>query len=157
MGRYHRAYLIIAQAIAEPLVLYHGSPLGGLTALMEGSGGKYMRVSGIYLTKNRAEAEKYTKVDGAKHPENVYTVLADIRNPATREILDELGYRLDGDQMREELIRMGYDGVVDDLMDEVVAFDPRQLTIVAGGTAMKSEVNAGLSHSPDPTHLSICE
>lgn len=114
----------------KPLVLYHGTAGTGIDRLEAGPG-KYQRVAGIYLSKSRAEAEKYTKIDGVKHPENVLTVHAYLRNPATRDVLDELGNRLDGDQMQAELIHLGYDGVIDELMDEVVVFDPGQLSIVS--------------------------
>ncbi len=50
-----------------------------------------------------------------------------ILKPAGRKELDELGYGLNGNQMREELIRRGFDGVDDPLMDEIVVFDPHQI------------------------------
>jgi hypothetical protein len=77
-------------------MLLTGSPVPNISSLKEGSGGQYQRVAGIYFSKTRTEAEKYTKVQGIKHPENIIEAQVQIDNPAHREILDQLGYELNG-------------------------------------------------------------
>jgi len=119
-------------------IAYHGSPKGDLKRLMPGSGGEYQRVAGIYVTKSYDEALKYTKMKGQAQPENVYRVEVTLRNPANRDVLDELGYRLNGIEMQKELKRMGHDGVVDDYMDEVIAFSHNQVRITGRGRKAKT-------------------
>ncbi|KKN79007.1 hypothetical protein LCGC14_0344830 [marine sediment metagenome] len=113
--------------------LYHGSSTIGLAGLREGRG-EHQRVAGIYLTRDQNVALKYTKIEGKKSNDRLYEVIADIKNPAPREVLDEIGYGLGGNKMREELIRRGYDGVDDSLMDEIVAFSQDQVRIVPKGS-----------------------
>jgi len=112
------------------LHVFHGSPISGITSLREGQGVQYQRVAGIYFSKSREEAEKYTKINGIKHPENVIEAYVSLKNPANRKTLDQVGYKLDGLQVREKLKELGHDGVIDDLMAEVIVFDPSQITII---------------------------
>lgn len=112
------------------LRVFHGSPVRDIKVLKEGPGGEWQRVAGIYFSTTRSEAEKYTKVDGIPHPDNVIEAIVTFRNPADRSVLDELGYGLNGLEMRDKLREKGYDGVIDDLMNEVVAFSPDQIQII---------------------------
>ena len=110
------------------IIAYHGTSVEKPT--IEGLkkinvvGDKYRRVAGIYFTTNLDYAEDYTKIGGIKNPEKIQKVELILRNPATRDVFDKLGYMLDGVEMREQLIKMGYDGVIDDYMDEIVVFYP---------------------------------
>ncbi len=124
-----------ANTTSAALILYHGTAIPDLDKLRVGSGAEHMRVAGVYLSKSRDEAEKYTKVAGVRHPENILTVEAKLSNPATRDTLDGMDRRLDGWQAQAELIRRGYDSVIDDLMDEVIVFDPARLRILGDRTA----------------------
>ena len=122
----------IRQSALPPkqFVAYHGTRHPGLTELREGPGAQNQRVAGIYVTKNRTYAEKYTKIAGVKHPEHVLTLRVTLNNPASSKDLDEMGYGLTGYQARDYLISRGFDGVIDDSMDEVIVFDPKQIVIV---------------------------
>lgn len=111
----------------KPLVIYHGSPKPGFSTFEGGS--EYQRVKGIYFTASAKVASKYTKVSG-EHRGAVYPVYLSLQNPADRSVLLEIGYGPSGAEMREELIKRGYDGVMDDLMDEIVAFYPEQIKSV---------------------------
>lgn len=110
---------------------YHGTPSQEPIDKFKTDGHSAQRVAGGYFSKNPKNASSYTKVNGEQRGA-VYPVLLDIKKPADRAVLDELGYKLDGEQMRKELIRRGYDGVVDDFMDEVVVFSPSQVRSVFG-------------------------
>ena len=44
---------------------------------------------------------------------------------AKRDVLGKLRHKRNGLEMQSELIRMGYDGLVDDYMDEIVVFFPK--------------------------------
>ena len=115
--------------------MFHGSPISGLKELKEGTGGEFQRVAGIYLTKSKDEALKYTKVAGKKNAQNIYEVEVNFKNPARRDVLDEIGYMkngkiISGTEMRDELIKRGYDSVIDDSMNEIIAFKPEQVKII---------------------------
>jgi len=107
-------------------VLYHGTT-ADIKDFKDGHAAQ--RVQGVYLTKDTKVSDKYTKAEGVKVGA-VYPTYVSMSNPATREILDEIGYGLDGSAMKEELISRGYDGVVDDLMNEVIVFNPNQIRSV---------------------------
>ena len=111
-------------------IMFHGSPKQDLTVLKEGPGGEHQRIAGIYLTKTDTAALKYTKIKGKTDTSRVSSVKVNLKNPASRAVLDEIGYKLNGQEMRKELIRRGYDGVIDDFMDEVVVFSSDQIEIV---------------------------
>jgi len=89
-----------------------------------------LRVSGIYFSKNKEEAKKYTKIKGIQDENRITTVEITFKNPADREVLDKLGYRLNGMEMKNKLISMGYDGVIDDFMDEIVVFNKNQIKVL---------------------------
>lgn len=110
------------------ITAYHGSPIKDITIseLKMGLGAEFQRIAGIYFTKNPKIAEDYTKIKGITHPDRILKVKIVFKNPATRKTLDEIGYRIHGFEMREKLIQLGYDGVIDDFMDEVVVFYPEE-------------------------------
>ncbi len=108
---------------AKVITAYHGSPINGLKSLEIGSGGQWQRVAGVYFTKSLDVARRYIRRNGVAVG-TVYEGRIRFANPADRGVLDRLGYRLNGNQMQQELIRLGYDGVVDDYMDEIAVFFP---------------------------------
>lgn len=126
----------------NPLVVYHGTPQEKAIDAFSG-GSKWQRVSGIYFAPSAKEASKYTKKEGEMRGA-VYPVYLSLRNPATRSVLDEIGYGLDGNEVRAELERRGYDGVMDEYMGEYIAFHPEQI---------KSTMNMGDFDPTDPRIL----
>jgi hypothetical protein len=111
-------------------IAYHGTKHSGITELKEGRGAEDQRVAGVYVTRNREYAEKYTKIEGIKHPELVLTLKVILKNPAFRPDLDKIEYGISGYEVRNRLIAQGFDGVIDDTMDEIIVFDPSQIEIV---------------------------
>ena len=115
--------------LGKPIKAYHGTYAEHIDEF-DTMSNVHQRVQGAYFTKTEKHAGKYAGLTSptAKEGGRVIAVDLDLKNPATREVLDEIGYGLRGDEMREELVRRGYDGVVDDLQDEIVAFYPEQIT-----------------------------
>jgi hypothetical protein len=115
-------------ALGKPIKAYHGTYAKDIDEF-ETMGNVHQRVQGAYFTKTEKHAAKYAGLTSptAKKGGKVVAVEIDLKNPATREVLDEIGYGLRGDEMRDELIKRGYDGVVDDLQDEIIAFYPEQI------------------------------
>ena len=125
----------------KPLMVYHGTNKS--FDEFKTKGHEYQRVSGAYFTKNKSEASKnlYAGGEGGR----VLPVYLKIKNPATRNVLDEIGYKLSGEEVRQELIRRGYDGLIDEYMDEIVVFDPTQIKSATG--------NRGTFDPTDPSIL----
>jgi len=125
-------------ALAGKVTAYHGTRAEPFDKF-ETQGNANQRVQGAYFTKTEKSAEKWAGLTSptAKQGRVIQSEI-DLKNPAGREVLDEIGYGLRGDEMREELIRRGYDGVIDDSMDEIIAFYPEQITQKPSSNALKS-------------------
>lgn len=99
--------------------VWHGSPIDGITKF-DTSGSEFGRVQGSYFTKDKTFWPK--KFENAKS----YSAFLKINNVADRSVLDKMGYST-GKDAQKWLIDRGYDGVVDDSMNEIVVFDPSQI------------------------------
>jgi hypothetical protein len=100
----------------------HGSAADKEFTVFDTSTSPYGRVQGSYFTKNITGTWK-----GWLKNRRLMRVYLKFNNPATTSVLNEMGYSIIGEDARQWLESRGYDGVVDDSMDEVVAFRPEQI------------------------------
>lgn len=113
------------------VTLYHGTAGIGDQAIEEFRLGHGLYGAGIYLTEYPNRAEAYAIGDRG----HVYPVKASITNPYDADdFLDRYGKgtktKARANEIREELIAEGYDGIVDRSMNkfwEVIAFHPEQI------------------------------
>ena len=99
--------------------VYHGSPVANIK-IFQTTGNIYARTEGAYFTKtpNTGQWKKWFTMD-----KKTYSVFLKLKNPANRDILNKLGYKMNGEDTKKWLQNNGYDGVIDDFMEEIVVFD----------------------------------
>jgi len=121
----------------KKMIAYHGLSKAKAARLGYGSdittfdtkGFYAQRVSGAYFTPFIEVAKTYAREKGDK----VYKVELSFKNLADRTVLDKLApvkVGNDGEEVRNTLIKNGYDGVYDEPMKEIVVFDPEQIKIL---------------------------
>jgi hypothetical protein len=118
----------VVDADGKPLVVYHGTG-NDFSTFMPSDGGEYG--AGIYLTPDARGASDYAKYRGRIAP-NVMPVYVRITNPAGPGEAANIGSWKGEESIRPELIRRGYDGIVDKFSGQIVAFHPEQIKSAIG-------------------------
>ena len=119
----------VVDADGKPLRVYHGTGATDIGAFNVSDRGSYG--GGIYLTPEIRGANDYAIYRGAPSS-TVYPVYAAIKNPASGSEAAQVASWKGEENAREELIRRGYDGVVDMRSGEIVAFYPSQVKSAIG-------------------------
>jgi len=119
----------VVDANGDPLVVYHGTGATDISEFKVSTSGTYG--GGIYLTPEIRGANDYAIYRGAPSS-TVYPVYAAIKNPASGSEAAQVASWKGEENAREELIRRGYDGVVDMRSGEIVAFYPEQIKSAIG-------------------------
>ena len=119
----------VVDADGKPLVVYHGTGATDISDFKVSKRGTYG--GGIYLTPDIRGANDYAIYRGAPSS-TVYPVYAAIKNPASGAEASQVASWKGEENAREELIRRGYDGVVDMRSGEIVAFYPSQVKSAIG-------------------------
>lgn len=111
-----------ARAAGYDISAVHGSSSEKAFTVFDTETSAYGRVQGSYFTQNlKGTWSGWLK---SRRPMRVFLRF---NNPATKDVLSEMGYRLTGTEAKKWLSLRGYDGVIDTSMDEVVAFTPNQI------------------------------
>lgn len=146
-----RAWFLDSKVVdveGNPMVVYHGTGPGwrGPTPdihAFDTDASEYGIVSGAYFTQHRDYANRYTRDNGEERGA-VYPVYLSLQNPLVRDVRDDEMQRIqsayrqehgefpNGVQMKQELIRRGYDGYIDRSQNEIVAFFPQQVKSAVG-------------------------
>jgi len=119
----------VVDADGKPMRVYHGTGATDIGAFNVSDRGSYG--GGIYLTPEIRGANDYAIYRGAPSS-TVYPVYAAIKNPASGSEAAQVASWKGEENAREELIRRGYDGVVDMRSGEIVAFYPSQVKSAIG-------------------------
>ena len=119
----------VVDANGDPLVVYHGTGATDISEFKVSTSGTYG--GGIYLTPEIRGANDYAIYRGAPSS-TVYPVYAAIKNPASGSEAAQVASWKGEENAREELIKRGYDGVVDMRSGEIVAFYPEQIKSAIG-------------------------
>jgi hypothetical protein len=119
----------VVDAQGAPLVVYHGTGATDISEFKVSTSGTYG--GGIYLTPEIRGANDYAIYRGAPSS-TVYPVYAAIKNPASGSEAAQVASWKGEENAREELIKRGYDGVVDMRSGEIVAFYPEQIKSAIG-------------------------
>ena len=87
---------------------------------------------GFYFTPNKDSAEAWANGDmedigGESYDTNVYEAYLNIANPY---YIDNSNENWKEEEIRDELIKRGYDGIISEAYEEVVAFYPEQIKSV---------------------------
>jgi hypothetical protein len=120
----------VVDGYGKPLVMYHGTR-ASFTAFDRAKSSSGLFGAGFYFTENVEVAEEYA--EGG----NVMDVYLALQNPApqdvTNRVVDEIGED-NTDEIRAELERLGYDGILMQDTGETlaVAFRPEQIKSVIG-------------------------
>ena len=148
----------VVDAQGAPLVVYHGSPSGEITEFS--NGGKGGGNKGFYFTRKSGLAQQYANGTYPKNMDKggaVYPVYLSIQNPfviqrAKTSFLSELVNRIlpgGADRRSMESDRLsasmylsdaaiagykaqGYDGIINEAWNEIVAFNPSQVKSAIG-------------------------
>ena len=131
----------VVDADGKPLVVYHGTG-NDFSTFMPSDGGEYG--AGIYLTPDAKGASDYARYRGRIAP-NVMPVYVSIKNPAGPAEAANIGSWRGEEAIRAELIRRGYDGIIDKFSGQIVAFNPEQIKSATG--------NRGTYDPADPSIL----
>lgn len=113
-----------------PMVLYHGTG-ADIAQFQVSDRGEFG--GGIYLTPDTSGASDYATYRG-QGPANVLPVYVSIKNPAGAAEASQVASWKGEENARAELIRRGYDGVVDMRSGQVVAFYPEQVKSAIGNS-----------------------
>jgi hypothetical protein len=131
----------VVDANGEPLVVYHGT----------GADIKEFRVSergefggGIYLTPDATGASDYATYRG-QGPANVMPVYVSTKNPASAQEASQVASWRGEDNAQAELIKRGYDGVVDMRSGQIVAFNPTQIKSATGNNGSFDAANPDIT------------
>jgi hypothetical protein len=136
----------------KPMVVYHGTGSTDISEFKVSKGGTYG--GGIYLTPDVRGANDYAIYRGAPSS-TVYPVYASIKNPASGSEAAQVASWMGEENARDELIKRGYDGVVDMRSGEVVAFYPEQIKSVNNrGTFDPNDANI-LNQSAGPRMMAV--
>ena len=139
----------VVDAEGKPLVLYHGTG-NDFSTFMPSDGGEYG--AGIYLTPDAKGASDYARYRGRIAP-NVMPVYVSIKNPAGPAEAANIGSWRGEEAIRSELIRRGYDGIIDKFSGQIVAFNPEQIKSAIGNSGAFDPANADIRFSRAPSAI----
>lgn len=131
----------VVDEAGAPLVVYHGTG-GDITQFKVSERGEFG--GGIYLTPDTRGASDYAMYRG-QGPANVMPVFVSIKNPAGAAEASQVASWKGEENAQAELIRRGYDGVIDMRSGQIVAFRPEQIKSAIG--------NRGTFDPNDPSIL----
>lgn len=112
----------------EPMVVYQGTG-DDISEFRVSERGEFG--GGVYLTPDTAGASDYAIYRG-RGPANVMPGYATIKNPATAREASQIASWRGEENAQAEMIRRGYDGVIDMRSGQVVAFRPEQIKSTTG-------------------------
>lgn len=118
----------VVDAEGKPLVVYHGTG-NDFDTFMPSDGGEYG--AGVYLTPDAKGASSYARYRGRTAP-NVMPVYVSIKNPAGPAEASNIASWRGEEAVRPELMRRGYDGIIDKFSGQIVAFRPEQIKSAIG-------------------------
>lgn len=118
----------VVDAEGKPLVAYHGTG-ADIQQFNVSERGEFG--GGIYLTPDTTGASDYAMYRG-QGPANVMPVYVAIRNPAGAAEASQVASWKGEENAQAELIRRGYDGVIDMRSGQIVAFRPEQIKSAIG-------------------------
>jgi hypothetical protein len=133
----------VTDADGKPLVVYHGTG-ADIDTFKVSDTGTYG--GGIYLTPDLNGANDYAMYRGAPSS-TVYPLYVSIKNPATGSEAAQVASWKGEENARAELIKRGYDGVVDMLSGEIVAFNPEQIKSATGNEGTFNPDSADIRYS----------
>jgi hypothetical protein len=137
----------VVDANGDPLVVYHGTGATDISEFKVSTSGTYG--GGIYLTPEIRGANDYAIYRGAPSS-TVYPVYAAIKNPASGSEAAQVASWKGEENAREELIKRGYDGVVDMRSGEIVAFYPEQIKSAIGNNGDFDGSNPDIRYNAAP-------
>ena len=123
----------VVDAEGKPLVVYHGTPAGGIDVFKVSKSGSLG--GGIYTTPDAWAASIYANEPvptGRQAAPTVYPVYVSIKNPAPVSEAVNVGNWRGEQAVRDTLMERGYDGVIDWRSGEIVAFRPEQIKSATG-------------------------
>ncbi len=144
----------VVDANGDPLVVYHGTGATDISEFKVSTSGTYG--GGIYLTPEIRGANDYAIYRGAPSS-TVYPVYAAIKNPASGSEAAQVASWKGEENAREELIRRGYDGVVDMRSGEIVAFYPSQVKSAIGNNGDFDPSNPDIRYNVADEGWSVAE
>jgi hypothetical protein len=139
----------VVDAEGNPLVVYHGTG-NDFSTFMPSDMGEYG--GGIYVTPDPKGASDYATYRGRTAP-NVMPVYVSIKNPAGPAEAANIASWRGEEAVRSELIRRGYDGIIDKFSGQIVAFKPEQVKSAIGnvGTFDPADPDIRFSRTPNAT------
>lgn len=144
----------VVDANGDPLVVYHGTGATDISEFKVSTSGTYG--GGIYLTPEIRGANDYAIYRGAPSS-TVYPVYAAIKNPASGSEAAQVASWKGEENAREELIKRGYDGVVDMRSGEIVAFYPEQIKSAIGNNGEFDPSNPDIRYNVADEGWSVSE
>lgn len=120
----------VVDADGKPLVVYHGTG-NDFSTFMPSDGGEYG--AGIYMTPDAKGASDYARYRGRTAP-NVMPLYVSIQNPAGPAEANNIASWRGEEAVRPELIRRGYDGIIDKFSGQIIAFRPEQVKSAISNT-----------------------
>ena len=144
----------VVDANGDPLVVYHGTGATDISEFKVSTSGTYG--GGIYLTPEIRGANDYAIYRGAPSS-TVYPVYAAIKNPASGSEAAQVASWKGEENAREELIKRGYDGVVDMRSGEIVAFYPEQIKSAIGNNGDFDPNNQDIRYNVADEGWSVAE
>lgn len=145
---------VVVNADGQPLLVYHGTGATDINDFKVSDRGTYG--GGIYLTPDIRGANDYAIYRGAPSS-TVYPVYAAIKNPASGSEAAQVASWKGEENAREELIRRGYDGVVDVRSGEIVAFYPSQVKSAIGNSGDFDASNPDIRYNVADEGWSVSE
>ena len=133
----------VVDADGKPLVVYHGTS-ADIQQFKVSDGGEFG--GGIYMTPDTKGASDYATYRG-RGPANVMPLYVSIKNPADAAEASQVALWKGEQNARAELIKRGYDGVIDMRSGQVVAFYPGQIKSATGNNGQFDSANADISFS----------
>lgn len=130
-------------ADGKPLVVYHGTG-ADIEVFNVSERGEFG--GGIYLTPDTKGASDYATYRG-QGPANVMPVYVSIKNPASAAEASQVASWKGEENAQAELIRRGYDGVIDMRSGQVVAFRPEQVKSAIGNRGTFDPTNPDIRFS----------
>jgi len=131
----------------SPMVVYHGTG-ADIQQFNVSERGEFG--GGIYLTPDTTGASDYAMYR-AQGPANVMPVYVSIRNPAGAAEASQVASWKGEENARAELIRRGYDGVIDMRSGQIVAFRPEQIKSAIGNSGKFDPNSGSLTDRIEPT------
>jgi len=133
----------VVDAQGKPLVVYHGTT-GNFSEFMPSDMGEFG--GGIYFTPDTRGASDYAiyKRMGAA---TVMPAYVSIKNPASAQEASQVVSWHGEESAKAELIRRGYDGVIDMRSGQIVAFRPKQIKSAIGNVGTFDPENPDIRFS----------